>query len=192
MWVRLTIVKIQPDKLDEMRKVYYEEIVPTVKSQTGNMDIFLLEPVKEGVVTNFDISVREQDDGFAFRFTGYIRVLTAGDYIFYTASDDGSKLYIGDTVVVNNDGPHGVEEKSGIIGFRAGYHPITVTMFHGGGNEVLEVRYEGPGIIKTLIPDNVLSRLPPLPDLNDDGIANFKDLAILVDEWLEEELWPQW
>ena len=47
MWVRLTFVKIQPNKVDELRKIYYEEIVPVVKAQKGNVDIFLLEPVAE-------------------------------------------------------------------------------------------------------------------------------------------------
>jgi len=45
MWVRLTIGKIKPGKMDEMRKIYYEEIVPVVKVQKGNVDIFLMEPV---------------------------------------------------------------------------------------------------------------------------------------------------
>ncbi len=47
MWVRLTFVKIQPDKVDEARKVYYEELVPTVKAQKGNIDMFMMEPVDE-------------------------------------------------------------------------------------------------------------------------------------------------
>jgi len=47
MWVRLTFVKIQPDKVDELRKVYYEEVVPVVKAQKGIVDIFLMEPIDE-------------------------------------------------------------------------------------------------------------------------------------------------
>ena len=48
MWVRLTFAKIQPDLMDEFRKIYNGEIVPTVKAQTGNVDIFGLEAVDEG------------------------------------------------------------------------------------------------------------------------------------------------
>jgi quinol monooxygenase YgiN len=47
MWVRLTFGNIQPDKLEEVRKIYYEEIVPAVKAQKGNVDIFLLESISE-------------------------------------------------------------------------------------------------------------------------------------------------
>ena len=48
MWVRLTFAKIQPDKMDEFRKIYNGEIVPTVKAQKGNLDIFVMEAVNEG------------------------------------------------------------------------------------------------------------------------------------------------
>ncbi len=47
MWVRLTFVKMQPDKVDEARKIFYEELVPTVKAQKGNIDMLMMEPVDE-------------------------------------------------------------------------------------------------------------------------------------------------
>ena len=48
MWVRLTTVKVQPDKVDELRRIYYEEIVPAVKARKGHVDVYLLEPAEEG------------------------------------------------------------------------------------------------------------------------------------------------
>lgn len=45
-WVRLTYFQLQPEKIDETKKVYYEEIIPVVRAQWGNVDIFLLEPVE--------------------------------------------------------------------------------------------------------------------------------------------------
>jgi len=48
VWVRLTYVKVHPDKVDEVKKIYYEEIVPTVKAKVkGLIDVFLLEPTDE-------------------------------------------------------------------------------------------------------------------------------------------------
>lgn len=44
MWVRMTFVKIKPDLVDEFRKVYDAEMVPTVTAQEGNAGIYLLEP----------------------------------------------------------------------------------------------------------------------------------------------------
>jgi len=120
-----------------------------------------LTPVAEGTVDNFDITPRYRDDYFAFRFTGYIDVPTDGTYIFYTNSDDGSQLYIGDTLVVDNDGLHGMDgDVSGTIGLKAGKHAITVTYFEKDGEEGLLASYEGPEIPKTLIPNSVLYRPP--------------------------------
>ena len=77
-----------------------------------------LTPVLNGAVNNFSITPRDQNDHFAFRFTGYIDVPTDGTYTFYTTSDDGSQLYIGYTLVVNNDGTHGMGQEQNIMLFR--------------------------------------------------------------------------
>ncbi len=61
-------------------------------------------------------------------------------------------------MVVDNDGLHGTQERSGSIHLFAGKHPIEVTYFERTGSAVLEVRYEGPGITKQLIPDSALFR----------------------------------
>jgi hypothetical protein len=143
-----------------------------------------------GKVDNFDIGVRTQNDYFGFRFTGQIDIATAGDYTFYTESDDGSQLYIGSTLVVDNDGLHGMVEQSGTISLSTGMHPITVTMFEKGGGEGLNVQYEGPGITKGPIPDDVLYRQSSLVDLSGDGAVDFKDYALLADAFLDEKLWP--
>ncbi len=115
-----------------------------------------LTPVSSGVVLNFDLTPRTQNDNFGFRFTGYVSVPTNGVYTFYTSSDDGSKLYIGTTLVVNNDGLHGNVETSGQIGLLAGKHAITVDYFDLNGSENLSVSYQGPGISKQAIPNLAL------------------------------------
>ncbi|UOQ53834.1 PQQ-dependent sugar dehydrogenase [Hymenobacter cellulosivorans] len=117
-----------------------------------------LTPVKTGSVTGFDLSPRNRNDDFAFRYTGYVRVPTDGVYTFYTTSDDGSQLFIGNQLVVNNDGLHGATEKSGTIGLRAGVHALTVTFFERTGAEMLNVSYAGPGLTKQAVPAAALVR----------------------------------
>lgn len=132
----------------------------------GNWDVLpnfsALTAVKTGTVANFDLSPRNQNDYFAFRFTGFVNVPTDGEYTFFTSSDDGSKLFIGSTEVVNNDGLHGVQERSGTIGLKAGRHAITVTFFEKTGGEALTVSYQGPGIAKQAIPASALFRNNPV------------------------------
>ncbi|MBK9401433.1 MAG: PQQ-dependent sugar dehydrogenase [Bacteroidetes bacterium] len=111
-----------------------------------------LTPVSTGIVTNLDLSPRTQNDNFGFSFNGFIQIPADGIYTFYTSSDDGSKMYIGSTLVVSNDGLHANTEASGQIGLLAGKHAITVDYFERSGQEILTLNYEGPGIVKKPVP----------------------------------------
>jgi PKD repeat protein len=107
-----------------------------------------LTPVKSGVVNSFTLDPRQRDDDFAFRYTGTISIATAGSYTFYLSSDDGSRLFINDALVVNYDGTHGAGEMSGVINLPAGNHNIRVEYFERGGGQSLTVQYSGPGVSK--------------------------------------------
>ncbi|GAB3805623.1 hypothetical protein GCM10028819_39220 [Spirosoma humi] len=140
----------------------------------GNLPTFdALTPIKSGVSNTPALSVRNRDDNFAIRYTGYISVPADGVYTFYTNSDDGSKLLIGSTEVVNNDGGHAVQERSGMIGLKAGLHAITILYFEAGGGQELTVSYSGPNLGKQAIPDASFKRVAPVLSLrNADKPAN--------------------
>lgn len=115
-----------------------------------------LKPVKEGTLSNFDFSPRKELEHFAFEYKGYIKIPAEGVYTFFTASDDGSRLYIGNELVVNNDGLHGTTERKGAIALASGLHPIRATFFEKTGGDELKVSYQGPGIEQQVIPDSIL------------------------------------
>ncbi|MCP3661024.1 MAG: hypothetical protein GY696_00785, partial [Gammaproteobacteria bacterium] len=119
-----------------------------------------LSSVRTGTIGNFDISGATQADYFGFVFTGYVNVLSDGMYTFYTSSDDGSKFYIGSTLVVNNDGLHGNQERFGQVGLKAGKHAIRVEFFEKTGGANLSVSFSYPGISKRVIPSGALYRVP--------------------------------
>lgn len=99
-------------------------------------------PQETGVVANFDIGPRNQNDRFAFEFEGEIQIDVSGVHRFYTRSDEGSRLYINGTSVVNNDGTHSATTKSGTFNFPApGKYPIRVTFFENTSSQSLTVRY---------------------------------------------------
>ena len=72
---------------------------------------------------------------------GYIDIPTSGGYRFWTESDDGSVLSIDGEMVVNNDGEHGLTEKTGIAHLQRGWHSIRIVYFNTGGDFGLKVRY---------------------------------------------------
>ena len=86
-------------------------------------------------------------------FSGDLEFPSSGQWTLYTASDDGSKLYVDEVEVVNNDGLHGTVEKSGTINVSAGdVKHIVVTYFERGGGHNLSVSWSGPGTNKAVIP----------------------------------------
>ena len=44
MFVRLTFISIQPERIEDLRKIYQRDVVPVVKKQKGNLGVMLLEP----------------------------------------------------------------------------------------------------------------------------------------------------
>lgn len=123
-------------------------------------DFEQLTPAATGTTPTFDLGVRQRDDGFALRFTGYLQVPVDGVYTFHLISDDGSRLWIDFDLVVDHDGLHSACEVFGQVMLKAGKHPITVAHFEAGGAQHLKVSYAGPGITKQPIPGSVLWRLP--------------------------------
>jgi YVTN family beta-propeller protein len=133
--------------------IFYEyylgtfNLLPNFNALTSN---------KNGVLTNFSLGPKTQEDYFAFRFTGKISIGTAGSYTFYTESDDGSRLWIDGQLVVDNDGLHAMEEKAGTVTLTQGLHDIVVGFFEADGGDDLIVRFSGPGIAKQTIPSGRL------------------------------------
>jgi hypothetical protein len=114
-------------------------------------DFDALKPVATGSTDQFEISRRTQEEHLGFRFTGFIEIPTDGTYTFYTVSDDGSKLWIGRTEVVSNDGCHAAQEQGGEILLKKGKHAITVAFFQNEGGLQLDVLWEGPDLPKQKI-----------------------------------------
>jgi hypothetical protein len=153
---------------------------------TSLPDFDSLTPTATGIAHNFDIGLRQRDDYFAMRFTGYFDVNTPGGYTFYLSSDDGSKLYIDGVLLIDNDGQHGILEKSGYKYLFTGRHSITVDYFEYDGDNVLLVSYAGPSITKTQMPVNILFRCDLEGDFTGDCLVNFDDLKMFADVWVSD------
>jgi alpha-L-fucosidase len=119
-------------------------------------DFSTLTAVKTGVSEIIGNSTRTQPENYAITFEGFIKVPETGVYRFYTESDDGSALFIGDAMVVQNDFLHGMVEASGVIALEAGYHPIKVTYFQKSGGDGLKVSWMRAGSPKSETPASAL------------------------------------
>ncbi|MFN0035984.1 MAG: alpha-L-fucosidase [Saprospiraceae bacterium] len=88
---------------------------------------------------------------------GYLDIPATGAYQFWTESDDGSLLSIDGELVVNNDGEHEMEEKSGIASLQKGWHAVRIVYFNAGGDGGgLKVRYAPLGEEKRELEEGML------------------------------------
>lgn len=99
-------------------------------------------PIKTGTTPTISLAAKEQRDGFAFIFTGYVKIDKAGLYDFSTFSDDGSGLWLDSMRVVDNGGYHGQVEKNGAVALKQGYHRSEVRYFNSSGEHELKVFYQ--------------------------------------------------
>jgi hypothetical protein len=114
--------------------------------------------VKTGMVYAFGLDkIIPSRDEFAVSFIGSINIEKEGDYEFFIQSNDGSRLFIDNLLVIDHDGPHGADiEKTGKIFLRKGLHPLRLNYFQAGGGMFLQVQYSGPGIQRQTVPATVL------------------------------------
>ena len=111
-----------------------------------------LKPVKTGVLDRITFSPRNQAENFAFEYTGYLRVPETAVYEFYTESDDGSRLYVDDLPVVNNDGLHSRLQRSGVVALKKGFHKVMIEYFERTGSDDLVIYVRSTKMRKDILP----------------------------------------
>ena len=106
-------------------------------------DFTRLEPVGKGTVDSVGLRLPfdRRSNNYALRFHGEIRLEEGGRFQFATVSDDGSRLIIDRTTVVDNDGDHGMQRRQGEIELEAGTHFFEVQYYNAGGPEGLNLTW---------------------------------------------------
>lgn len=90
-------------------------------------------------------------DNYGLRLSTSINLPTSGNYTFYVGSDDGSRLYIDNDLIVDNDGVHRLIVEENSVNLAAGNHSLVLEYFENAGAARLFVDIEGPGIERQLI-----------------------------------------
>ncbi|GAK54151.1 hypothetical protein U14_05429 [Candidatus Moduliflexus flocculans] len=78
---------------------------------------------------------------YSVEWKGYFVAPETGWYTFSTESDDGSLVHIGDAMVVENGGPHGLQQREGKIHLLKGVHPFRIRFEQHGGFAAINVLY---------------------------------------------------
>ncbi len=154
-------------------------------------DFDALTPVAEGTAGTIDLAPATDEDYFGLVFTGFLQAPADGTYTLYTNSDDGSRMFVGDQLVVDNDATHAPRERSGQIGLAAGLHAIRVEFFEKDGGQVLDVLYSGPGVTKQELPAGALFReIDPPPTVEhveiNAGLGRYDELLSVAVRFSED------
>jgi hypothetical protein len=98
-------------------------------------------------------------DLFTIRWSGQVQALDTDTYTFYVKSDDGQRLWVNGTQLVNDWVPHGATEHNGTIDLTANQkYDIVYEYFENGvaANAVLSWSTAGGGVAKEVIPQSQL------------------------------------
>ena len=105
-----------------------------------------LTPKSSGHVNYLSLDeIIKREDGFAVKFTGYIKIDREGEYKFSVFADDGCRLLIDGNFVTGNNTYVG-RVVSGTVFLKSGLHPISIMYYESDGAERLKMWMEGPGI----------------------------------------------
>lgn len=98
-----------------------------------------------GKVADFSLSPKTQDDYYNFSFDGYLYVENGGNYQFRVGSSDGTKFWLNNQLIIDNDGIHDLTVlTSGAVSLQQGPHRVYLQYFEYTGLDSLLVEYNGP------------------------------------------------
>ena len=123
-------------------------------------DFSRLSPYAAGTVKNFLFPDSAKKDNFGIQYNGYLYAAEEGYYDLGLNSDDGSRLFINNELLLEYDGLHAADSwKSYRLYLKKGYHTIRVDFFEKTGDEELYLeflKYPWTSEPDRKIPDEVL------------------------------------
>ncbi|MEU9294209.1 lectin [Streptomyces sp. NPDC048266] len=133
-------------------QVPLDDLCTLKAGQTPNIDK-LMPVIDWSSPTDFGL-----ESNFVTHVIGNLKAPQTGSYTFRLTSDDGSRLWIDDQVVIDHDGLHGPEPKDATVDLTAGHHALRIEHFERGGGEQLTLAWKPPGAAGlTVVPNSALS-----------------------------------
>jgi hypothetical protein len=103
-----------------MQKPFNQPSIP------GSQPTSILPDILAPLYVNKNYSVRCQ---------GFLVVTESDMYSFELNSDDGSRLYINGSLVIDNEGAHGMLKKAGVISLLRGVHSLRIDYSQSAGGQ---------------------------------------------------------
>jgi predicted alpha/beta superfamily hydrolase len=109
---------------------YYEGVWDSVP------DFSKLAVKKTGTTENLDLSFALKKDSFGVQFNGYLHITKRDLYYLWIVSDDGSKTYLNNQLLFDNDGLHSADNPVvKLVPLNPGYYPLRIDFFERTGDQ---------------------------------------------------------
>jgi RNase P/RNase MRP subunit p29 len=122
-------------------------------------------------------------DFFYIRWTGKIRIPKDGNYLFILESDDGSRLFIDGKQVIDHNGLHAMEEKSGEAGLKSGDHDIKIEFFENDVDAGCKFLWQPPGAAREIVPVTALVHQAATPPAQAGLQGEYFDIGETLDDF---------
>jgi predicted alpha/beta superfamily hydrolase len=117
-----------------LRYSYYEGVWDSLP------DFSKLKPIKTGITDNIDLKLALKRDSFAMQFEGYIKITEKDLYNIWLLSDDGSRLYFNNLLLLDNDGLHSADSPAiKLLPLNPGLYPIKIQFFEKTGDQAISI-----------------------------------------------------
>jgi hypothetical protein len=139
-------------------------------------DFSTLTPKAEGIVANFSLVSRTQDQDFGYRFFAQIQIPADGEYQFSVDTNGLAAVMIDGQEAAN-------QQTASALPLSAGLHRIEVLFVQQQEHPQLQVLWQGPGI-SGQIPSDVLRLAEPensFPVAGDDSVQNPSATEVIID-----------
>jgi predicted alpha/beta superfamily hydrolase len=103
-------------------------------------DFSKLTPKKTGITNTLDLNFALKKDSFGVRFEGYLKITKKDMYDLWEVSDDGSKVYLNNELLFDNDGLHSADSPVvKAVPLNPGYYHLRIDYFERTGDESISL-----------------------------------------------------
>ncbi|MCC6461063.1 MAG: alpha-L-fucosidase [Saprospiraceae bacterium] len=136
---------------------------PGLRMQLVQLEKYSAKTLEYGSVLKNAVTQNLDMDPFCLQnkcgqiWKGYFYAPQTSGYQFVLESDDGSVLDLDGLRIVDHDGDHGMEAKSGYAYLQQGWHQLKVLYFNSGGGAGFKATYAPVGGVQIPIPAQALA-----------------------------------
>ncbi len=132
---------------------YYNNTTLTPPVALNRLDPAMNFAFENGYIPGFGVNTTN----YSTRWTGKIQPQFTETYTIYTKSDDGIRLWINGTLLIDNYVDHGVTENTANFAFTAGQkYDIKIEYYNRNGAGTMFLKWSSPNTVKQMVPTKQL------------------------------------